>query len=111
MNGTEVRIGSGFGEGIRKLIIRVQSFGFEGGFVLADHGVGNIVAIDPMNRGARGNRDGCRCKREIVDLDLRSGITFLLSGSVCMQPPLPKCTRRLLLHSMRVPRKTYATTS
>src|SRR6202030_4626847 len=63
----EVSVRSWLGERVRKLLVRIQHLGLEH-FVVADHGMRDIVAIGPSHRGSRRNGDRRGAKAEIVDL-------------------------------------------
>src|SRR5271165_7435540 len=81
MNGTEVAVGSGLGEGVRELLISIQRLRFER-LVIAYHGVGDIVAVRPSNRGPHRNRYRGRRKAKVVDLHRHFRCGFVIgSGS------------------------------
>ena len=73
MDGAKVGVGSGFREGVGEGIVGVERFGLEGGFVVADNGVGNVVAIGPLDRGTRSDGDARGRIGEVVDLDVDLG--------------------------------------
>ena len=70
VDGAEVRIRSGFGEGKGKLLVSIQHLGLEH-FVGTDNRVRNIITIRPGDR--RPNRDshGRRPKTEIINFHFR----------------------------------------
>src|SRR4051794_34062530 len=69
MNRAKVRVGAGFAEGIRKLLVDIQDLGLED-FVVTDDCVGNVVAVGPRDRSAGRYRYSCGTKTEVVDLHL-----------------------------------------
>src|SRR3974390_2415797 len=74
MDGAEVVVGAGRGEKERKRGVGIEYFGFEGGFVIADDGVRNVIAIGPLDGGAGRDRQRGGREAEVIDfyfLDFR----------------------------------------
>ena len=68
MDRTVVDVRTGFNEGKREMVIRIERLRFEQ-FVIARDNVRDVVAICPCDRCPNGNFYVCRAKTEIVDLD------------------------------------------
>src|ERR1043166_9839123 len=83
MNGTEVGEGSFFAERVSELVVCIQRLGLESRLVVAHHGMGNIVAIHPLDSGSLSYLNFTRRKAEVVNLDfaLRAVRVRILSRS------------------------------
>src|SRR5713101_2346449 len=76
MNRTVVVVSARLGKCERKLIVRIERFGFEFA-VVADDGVRHVIAIRPGDLRSRGNSNRGWLEAEVVDLDLELlGIAF-----------------------------------
>src|SRR5262249_26226344 len=69
MDGTEIRIGTRLRKFECELVVGIQRLRLDGGLVVADYGVRNVILIRPRHLGANGNSDGLRAEAEVVDLD------------------------------------------
>jgi len=63
------------------MVICIESLRFEHLVVIAGDDVGDIVVVGPGDCGSSRDRDGCRAKAEVVDLDC-SGACGLSPGLV-----------------------------
>src|SRR5246127_3555435 len=71
VDGAQVRIGSGFGEGKREFLVGIEHLGLEH-LVRTDNRVRNIIAIGPGDRRSDSHSQSRRSKTEIIDFHFRT---------------------------------------
>src|SRR5215469_10571167 len=82
MDGAEIAVRSGLGEGIGELLIGVERLRLEVLFIFHD-GVRDVIVVGPANGSAGRNRDGRGRKAKVVDFDLDgAGFAGLAGGWV-----------------------------
>src|SRR5215471_4437656 len=82
MDGAEIAVRSGLGEGVGELLIGVERLRLEVLFIFHD-GVRDVIVVGPANGSAGRNRDGRGRKAKVVDFDLDgAGFAGLAGGWV-----------------------------
>src|SRR5215469_17315329 len=69
MDRAKVGVRPRLGERKRELLIRIQRLGLDR-LVVADYGVGDVVAVGPGHGSSHWDGQSCRAKAEVVNFDL-----------------------------------------
>src|SRR6516225_7775940 len=76
---TVVSVATWLSKGVSELLIGVQHGRFNVFAVRADNVVGHVILVRPSHGCADRNREGCRPKTEVVNLDLILSVRSVLS--------------------------------